>query len=567
MLSLLLAALLTQAPVSLPPLTERHCSGSGWCAVLPVPLYPGLVAARGEALVTNGVRSGVVSLWRAGEWRDTLDTGLGPLRRLALVDAPGGALGLFACDSARCVRAKVDAERIGPLALVPESEVPPAPPEPAVRSPRPGVRFFLENSRLLVESGDPKRTPPALVGTQFAKELDVMFGGGPGEPLWLYRAYETARLTVTAAHPLGKLDRFDLGICTHGVDLLGEPARPTALCDELYSHSLRRFDGERWRQLTTEFRWASKDFALIETGEGCAPCFTSDRRILWHTRDGAWRLVDLPKPPEGQGVHLPVGTRIDARGLPGFASQYGTWRHDGRKWRRVGEPPELAKSLEHQTQSREARHYQRSEECNATGCLREGQAEWRPREGGEWRPLGLPPAEPGSELALAQEEKGDMGWASIGAQCWAALEGGEFAFVFNALLVRGTPDKGWRTERLSMAQACHIVEGPEALYLADPLSKTFMVQRKETAPVPVPEETWATVSGVKAGDVLRVREVPDWRSLEVASLSPGTRCVREVRRRAVARETWAEVLTPEGKRGWVNRRYLTAAQGACSTGP
>ncbi|HYO59458.1 hypothetical protein [Archangium sp.] len=46
----------------------------------------------------------------------------------------------------------------------------------------------------------------------------------------------------------------------------------------------------------------------------------------------------------------------------------------------------------------------------------------------------------------------------------------------------------------------------------------------------VPEETWATVSGVKAGDVLRVREVPDWRSLEVATLAPGTRCVREVHR-------------------------------------
>jgi hypothetical protein len=71
---------------------------------------------------------------------------------------------------------------------------------------------------------------------------------------------------------------------------------------------------------------------------------------------------------------------------------------------------------------------------------------------------------------------------------------------------------------------------------------------------------------VKAGDVLRVREVPDWRSLEVATLAPGTRCVREVRRRTVSRETWAEVLTPEGKRGWVNRRYLMPAQGPCSTG-
>jgi hypothetical protein len=564
MLSIVLAALLTQAPVSLSPLTERHCSSSGWCAVLPVPLYPGMVAARGEALVTNGVRSGVVSLWRAGEWRDTLDTGLGPLRRLVLVDAPGGALGLFACDSARCVRAKVDAERIGPLALVPESEVPPAPPEPAVRSPRPGVRFFLEYRRLLVESGGQKRTPPPLVGTHFAKELDVMFGGGPGEPLWLSRTSETARLTVTAAYPLGKLDRFELGVCTNGVDLLGEPERPTALCDEMYSNSLRRFDGERWQQLTTEFGWASKDLASVEMGEGCAPCFTSRWRILWHTRDGAWRLVDLPDPPEGQSLHRHVGMHIDARGLPGFASQYGTWRHDGRKWRRVGAPSEKAKSLEHQDWSGQEHMAQRGEECNATGCLRQGKAEWRPREGGEWRPLGLPPAEPGWELA---EERTDRGRAkSVGSDCRAALEGGEFVFVFNALLVRGTPDKGWRTERLPMAHACHIAEGPEALYLSDPLSKTFMVQRKETAPVPVPEETWATVSGVKAGDVLRVREVPDWRSLEVAALAPGTRCVREVRRRAVARETWAEVLTPEGKRGWVNRRYLAPARGPCSTG-
>ena len=562
MLSALLAALLTQAPVSLPRLTERHCSGSGWCAVLPVPLYPGLVAARGEALVTNGVRSGVVSLWRAGEWRDTLDTGLGPLRRLVLADAPGGALGLFACDSARCVRAKVDAERLGPLALVPESEVPPAPPEPAVRSPRPDVRFFLENERLLVESGGQKRTPPALVGTQFAKELDVMFGGGPGEPLWLYRAYETARLIVTEAHPLGKLHRFDLGTCTHGVDLLGEPERPTALCDELYTHSIRRFDGERWQALTTDLdRWASKDFGFVETGDGCAPCFTSHRRILWRARDGSWRMVELPEPPPGaQSVHTPVSTSIDGRDLPGFVSQYGAWRHDGRKWRRVGEPPETAKSLEDQAKDRE--------QCNATGCLREGLEEWRPREGGEWRPLELPAAEPGTELALAMEEKSDVVWAkSLGSECRAALEGGEFVFVFNALLVRGTPGKGWRTERLPMAHACHIAEGPEALYLADPLSKTFMVQRKEAAPVPLPEETWATVSGVKAGDVLRVREVPDWRSLEVATLAPGTRCVREVRRRAVARETWAEVLTTEGKRGWVNRRYLAPARGSCSTSP
>ncbi|WP_309889591.1 hypothetical protein [Archangium sp.] len=53
----------------------------------------------------------------------------------------------------------------------------------------------------------------------------------------------------------------------------------------------------------------------------------------------------------------------------------------------------------------------------------------------------------------------------------------------------------------------------------------------------------------------------------MAALAPGTRCVREVRRRAVERETWAEVLTPEGKRGWVNRRYLAPARGPCSTGP
>jgi hypothetical protein len=205
------------------------------------------------------------------------------------------------------------------------------------------------------------------------------------------------------------------------------------------------------------------------------------------------------------------------------------------------------------------------EECNATGCLRGGEAQWSP-DGKGWRSLELPPAEPGTELALAQEERDVFGAKPLGVECRAALKGGEFVFVLNALLVRGTPGKGWRTERLPMSHVCHIVESPDALYLSDPLSKTLMVQRKEAAPVPLPEETWATVSGVRAGDVLRVREVPDWRSLEVATLAPGTRCVREVRRRAVARETWAEVLTPEGKRGWVNRRYLAPAQGPCDRG-
>jgi hypothetical protein len=63
----------------------------------------------------------------------------------------------------------------------------------------------------------------------------------------------------------------------------------------------------------------------------------------------------------------------------------------------------------------------------------------------------------------------------------------------NALLVRGTPGKGWRTERLPIGHACHIEEGPEALYLSDPLTKTLLVQREEAAPVLVPEETWAEV--------------------------------------------------------------------------
>ncbi|MCY1030296.1 SH3 domain-containing protein [Corallococcus sp. BB11-1] len=553
----LLAALLTQAPVTLPQLTGQHCSSSGWCAVLPAPLYPGLVAARGDTVVTHGVRSGVVMLGRAGAWRDTLDTGLGPLRRLMLTDAPGGALWLFACDSVRCVRAKVD-DRFGALALVPDSELPVIPPEPEAREPRPGARFFLEEQRLTVESGGQRRTPPAVEGTQFAKELDVLFGGGPGEPLWLYRAYETARLTVTREHPLGKLERFFLARCPHGVTLLGAPERPFAVCDELGTHSLHRFNGERWQALTTELEWASPDLGFVQVGGGCAPCFLSSKRLLWRAQGGSWRTVDLPAlaSTAQEGHHHPERASIDARGLPEVVSQHGTWRHDGAHWRRVGRPSETAPSVEASLQARE--------QCNATGCLRAGDAHWSP-DGKSWQPLRLPLAEPGTELALAQEDKDFVRYGQgKDSDCAAALEGGEFAFVFNAMLVRGTPEKGWRTERLPMGYACHFTEGPEGLYLWNPFLKILMFQRKDAAPMPVPDETWATVSGVKARDVLRVREVPDWRSLEVATLAPGTSCVRELRRRTVARETWAEVLTEEGKRGWVNRRFLARARGPCS---
>ena len=554
----LLTAFLAQAPVTQPQLTGQHCSSSGWCAVLPAPLYPGLVAARGDTLVTHGVRSGVVMLSRAGAWRDTLDTGLGPLRRLMLADAPGGALWLFACDRVRCVRAKVD-DRIGALALVPDSELPATPPEPGVREPRPGVRFFLEKEHLVVESGGQRRMPPAVAGTQFAKDLDVLFGGGPGEPLWLYRAYETARLTVTREHPLGKLERFFLAQCTHEVTLLGSPERPVALCNEMGTHSLHRFDGERWQALTTELDWASPDLGFVYAGGGCAPCFLSGSRMLWRTQGGSWRTVNLPAlpPVAPEGHHRPARASIDARGLPGVVSQYGTFRHEGARWRRVGGPSETDQFMEARLAPRE--------QCNATGCLRGHELQWSP-DGKTWQPLQLPLAGPGTELALAQAEDKDfiMYGQRDDADCAAALEGGEFVFAFNALLIRGTPGKGWRTERLPMGYACHFTEGPEGLYLWNPFLKTLMVQRKDTAPMPVPEETWATVSGVKAGDVLRVREVPDWRSLEVATLAPETRCVRELRRRTVARETWAEVLTVEGKRGWVNRRFLARAQGPCS---
>ncbi|RKH42665.1 hypothetical protein [Corallococcus sicarius] len=348
MLSVLFATLLAQAPVSLPELTEQHCSGSGWCTVLPAPLYPGLVAARGDAVVSNGAHSGVVGLWRAGAWRDTLDTGLGPLRRLALADARGGALRLFACDSARCVQAKVDAERIGPLALVPEREVPPEPPDPSVRSPRPGGRFFVEDRKLLVETRGQRQTPSALKGTRFANELDQVFGGGPGEPLWMFKT-NTARLTVTDAHPLGKLDRFPMEMSTNGLRLLGDPHQPTALSWEMYTHELRRFDGEHWQRLTSEFGWSGKDMAHLTTDDGCAPCFTSRWKMLWRARSGVWHKVDLPPhPPEGTSSHTPEKVSIDARGMPGFTSQYGSYQHDGQKWRRqvrlldVGDAAELA---------------------------------------------------------------------------------------------------------------------------------------------------------------------------------------------------------------------------------
>lgn len=149
----------------------------------------------------------------------------------------------------------------------------------------------------------------------------------------------------------------------------------------------------------------------------------------------------------------------------------------------------------------------------------------------------------------------------------AALSNGEFVLLLGPVLVRGIPGKGWRTERLPVGDVCSIDEGPEALYLSDPLRKSLLIQKKAAAPLPVPEDTWATVSGVKASDVLRLREVPDWRALEADTLAPGTRCVRELHRRAVsARETWSEVQTPEGKHGWVNRRYLAPGEGPCPTG-
>ncbi|CAM3803945.1 SH3 domain-containing protein [Corallococcus sp. ZKHCc1 1396] len=543
MLSVLFASLLAQAPVTLPELTERHCSSSGWCIVLPAPLYPGLVAARGDAVVSNSAHSGVVGLWRSGAWRDTLDTGLGPLQRLSLADAPGGAQRLLACDRARCVQATLDAERIGPLSLVPQHAEPPEPPEPPVRSPRPGVRFFVEDSKLLVERGGQRQTPPALKGTRFANELDQVFGGGPGEPLWMFRTH-VARLTLTEAHPLGRLDRFPKETSTNGIRLLGNPHEPTALSTEMFTHTLRRFDGERWQPLTTHLGSDGKDPTSVTAGDGCAPCFTSLWRILWRARSGVWRQVDLPSEPPGTtSIHHPQSESIDARGMLGFKSQYGAYRHDGRKWRRVGEATEAAKVA-----PVEARQ---DWLCNATGCLHEREPRWSP-DGKEWRPLDLPPAEPG---------KGDC------AHARAALSNGEFMLLAGPLLFRGIPGKGWHTERLPLGNACNITEGPTALYISDSLRKSLLIQQKAAAPLPVPEDTWATVSGVKASDVLRLRELPDWRALEVATLAPGTRCVREVRRRAVsARETWSEVQTPEGRRGWVNRRYLAPGRGPCPTG-
>ena len=559
MLSVLIATLLAQAPVSLPELTEQHCSGSGWCTVLPAPLYPGLVAARGDAVVSNGAHSGVVGLWRAGAWRDTLDTGLGPLRRLALADAPGGALRLFACDSARCVQAKVDAERIGPLSLVLKFEVPPEPPEPPVRSPRPGVRFFVEDRKLLVETRGQRQTPPALKGTRFANELDQVFGGGPGEPLWMFKT-NTARLTVTDAHPMGRLDRFPHEGATNGIRLLGDPHQPTVLATEMFHHELRRFDGERWQALTDNLGWSGKDMVSLTTGDGCAPCFTSRWKMLWRARSGVWRKVELPpSPPEGQSSHTPQKVSINARGLPEFTSQYGSFRHDGQKWRQVGK---AAPETEYATPAPTPADSRWGWLCNATGCLHQREPQWSP-DGKEWRPLDLP--EPGTELALAQAELDGLRWGKENClHARAALSNGEFVLLVGPVLVRGIPGKGWRTERLPLGDACSIEEGTEALYLSDPIRKSLLIQKKEAAPMPVPEDTWATVSGVKASDVLRLRELPDWRALEVATLAPGTRCVRELRRRAVsARETWSEVRTPEGKLGWVNRRYLTPGKGPC----
>ena len=297
MLTALLAVLLLQAPEPPPALDAGHCSGSGWCTLGPIPLMPERASATGDTLVANGKSSGVLSLWWKGAWRDTLDTGLGALRRLRLVEARRGQVRLFACDAERCLQAEVKEGRMGALSRVPEESVPQEPvaeqPEPAkgvapqVFSPRPGVRFFFEDGTFGVEVKGQRRKHPAVSKARFTGNFQEVYGGGRGEPLWLTVGGHVLRLTTTQEQPLGVIDQpaFPREQPCLRVSMRGDPHRPFALCHGFDVETLYRFDGERWHVLSSPFM-NGRTPPLVVVDEGCAPCIVLPEAFRWRTKAG-----------------------------------------------------------------------------------------------------------------------------------------------------------------------------------------------------------------------------------------------------------------------------------------
>jgi hypothetical protein len=201
------------------------------------------------------------------------------------------------------------------------------------------------------------------------------------------------------------------------------------------------------------------------------------------------------------------------------------------------------------------------EPCLVTleGILVHGEGRWDvyPMSSDAWRaatpdtvepdfpPLQAPP------VTIARD--GDFVSLGFGERVWTWEDG----------WVRGKRDGAWAepVKALPWADDAHAYALPDALLVLD---HRYLKLRswERFLPDDAAPKGFADVKGVASDDVLHVRSGPHAAAPALADLQPDARCVPVLDATSkLSGQPWRAVALPDGRRGWVNTKYLRAAEG------
>ena len=124
------------------------------------------------------------------------------------------------------------------------------------------------------------------------------------------------------------------------------------------------------------------------------------------------------------------------------------------------------------------------------------------------------------------------------------------------------PDRAMTADRRSRLPARLL---PAALLVDD---RRYVKRRpwERFLPADAGPAGFADVKGVASDDVLHVRIGPHARAAMLTDLQPDAHCVALLDATSkLSGQSWQAVVLADGRRGWVNRKYLGKAEG-CGAG-